>query len=72
MDISKPKAVDVAIIILTITISIVLLSSVLRPYFTGESMKESSAKLIATIISSIISIISMYVGAKIQKNRDEK
>jgi hypothetical protein len=63
------SAVDIIILILVTIISLVLLLSVLLPFISGMPASDSTAKLIAGLIASIISIISMYVGAKIQKNK---
>ena len=61
---------DVIMLILASTVSLVLLIIFVISALTTEPMPEQSAKLVAGLIASIISIISMYIGAKIQKNKD--
>jgi hypothetical protein len=61
---------DIIIVILASTISIVLLTIFIELAFTVEPVSDNVAKILGGLIGSIISIISMYIGAKIQKNKD--
>ena len=61
---------DVIMLILASTVSIVLLSIFAELAFTGVPISDNAAKLVAGLVTSIISIISMYIGARIQKNKD--
>ena len=65
------NSVDVVVLILTIIISLVLIITLIRPFVTGVAITDGNSKLVAGLIASIISIISMYVGAKIQQNKDK-
>ena len=62
---------DIIMLILASTISIVLLIIFIVMALSTEPMPEQSVKLAAGLIASIISIISMYIGAKIQQNKDK-
>ena len=60
---------DIIMVILASTISIVLLTVFVELAFTVEPVSDNVAKILGGLIGSIISIISMYIGAKIQKNK---
>ena len=62
---------DVIMLILASTVSIVLLSIFAELAFTGAPISDHGAKLVAGLVTSIISIISMYIGARIQKDKDK-
>ena len=61
---------DIIMLILASTVSIILISIFIEASTTDVPMTDNGAKLVAGLIASIISIISMYVGSKIQKNKD--
>ena len=61
---------DIVMLVLSSTVAIVLISIFIETAFRNEPMSENNAELVAGLIASIISIISMYIGAKIQKNKD--
>ena len=72
--------VDHIVLIMVITVAIlVLFSALILPllinfYFDGEKlilMRSETVKLIFGVVTSFVSIISMYIGAKIQKRKDE-
>ena len=72
--------VDHIDLIMVITVAIlVLFSALILPllinfYFDGEKlilMRSETVKLIFGVVTSFVSIISMYIGAKIQKRKDE-
>jgi len=63
----KFEPADIIIMILAMTVSIVLLISLLRPLFIDASMSAHGAEILKTILGSMISIISMYVGLKFKK-----
>ena len=65
------NSVDYVVLILTTIISLVLVITMIKPFVTGIAITDANAKLVAGLIASIISIISMYVGAKIQQNKDK-
>ena len=39
--------------------------------FDDRALTDASSKRVTALLTSIISIIAMYVGAQIQKNRDK-
>jgi hypothetical protein len=74
------KPVDHIVLVLAITVSTLLLfSAIIVPlmmnfYFNKDNyilVRAETVKLIFGAVSSFISIISMYIGAKIQKYKDE-
>lgn len=62
---------NVIILMLTGTVCLILILVTLSPVITGKQMSETKAKMMVGVIGSMISIISMYVGAKIQQVRDK-
>lgn len=62
------QPVDVIILILVILISIILLLAITTPMLNLHGMKDNTSKLLAGVLGSIISVISMYIGAKIKNN----
>jgi divalent metal cation (Fe/Co/Zn/Cd) transporter len=70
MNLNNWKAVDYIIAFLAIIIGMFIILSVLGPLFTHQPMTDNKAKLIASIVTSVISIISVYVGSQIQKYKE--
>jgi len=66
------KPLDLVVVAITITICGTVGLIVLKPLVTGVELSDDKAKLMATVIASLISIISMYVGAKLQANKDRQ
>ena len=65
------KPSDIIMLILVSTVAFAITSIFIEAAFTDVPMSDHSAKLVAGLIGSIISIISMYIGAKIQQNKDK-
>ena len=63
--------VDVMVAALTMTICAILVVTVLNQMVTGEEATEAKQKMITGLITSTISIVSMYVGAQLQKRNDK-
>ena len=72
--------VDHIILIMVISVSgLVLFTATILPlvinfYFADKEyilMRSETVKLIFGVVTSFVSIISMYIGAKIQKRKDE-
>ncbi len=55
---------------LTLTICTVVVMACSAPLIRGESLGETQAKALASIVTASVSIVSMYVGAKLQKHAD--
>jgi len=62
---------SIVILMLTGTVCVIVLLVAVSPLITGRELTETKAKMMAVIVGSMISIISMYVGAKIQQHRDK-
>jgi len=58
-------------LMLTGTVCLIVILVSLSPVITGKQLSETKAKMMVGVIGSMISIISMYVGAKIQQVRDK-
>lgn len=67
----KWQPVDIAVICFVVVISIAITASVIGITIFGNELTEGRQKLIEATISGLMAIISMYVGAKIQKHRDK-
>ena len=66
----KWKAVDFIIAIFAITVSLVILSVLANVVVSQKGLSGERAENFNALLGSLVAIISMYVGAKIQENRD--
>ena len=69
---NKWRPVDLMVMLMVISIFVFMMGVLYRAVFTEVLMSEAKAKITATFVASIISIVSMYVGAAIQRNLDGK
>ena len=67
----KWKPTDYIAVILTFVISFLLVLAVVSPVFTGRPLSDLAIKMISGVVGSIVSIVSMYVGANIHKYKDK-
>lgn len=67
----KWEAVDYIVAMLALSVSIVTVGAVVGVVVRNQTMGEHEQEIMATVISAIISIVSMYVGASIQKHKDK-
>jgi len=63
------NTLSIVILMLTGTVCAILFMVAISPLITGKALSETKAKMMVGIVGSMISIISMYVGAKIQQQR---
>lgn len=63
------RPVDILVMFLSLTVGILLLSSVAQITITGGALSETKAKTIAGVVSSVVAIISIYVGSKIKNDK---
>jgi len=63
------RNLNVVMLMLTGTVCGVVVLVAFSPLITGKALSETKAKMMVGIITSMISIISMYVGAKIQQDK---
>jgi len=61
----KWQPVDVIITLLTLLICFIFSSLALTPLIRGTEFSEDKAALMAGLLGSILSIIALYVGTKI-------
>ena len=64
------EACDYVVALLALIVCIITAGAIAGVLMRGQSMTEAQAEIMSQITSAIISIISMYVGASIQKKRD--
>ena len=65
----RPVDYIVGVLVLCICYAIIMMG--IAPFFDVNLSTEPKAKLTAALLSSIISVISMYIGATINKKDDE-
>ena len=70
----KWEPVDVLMVAITLTICFTVATIAVSPFMDEiqNGLSESKAKLFVGIVSSLVSILSMYVGARIQRHKDMK
>lgn len=68
---NKWTPTDVIVLILAITVSLILLSIFGELMLNDIPLTETAAELVAGLVTSVITIISIYVGAKIQQFRNK-
>lgn len=65
------RPVDHIVLIITLTVSTLLITGlVLSQIEDSKMLRSETVKLLFGTVSSFIAIISMYIGAKVQRNRD--
>ena len=67
--------VDWVVLILTIAISGTFMVTGIIPLLLQEPISDARSKILGGIATSIVSVVSVYVGAKLQQHidkRDEK
>lgn len=65
------RPIDFIISILTITICVILVLTIVDMMINMKTLTEAGSKMVTAIITSILSILSMYAGAMIQRNIDK-
>ncbi len=68
----KYQALDIVIILLTVTVCGALGASIADTIVAHEEVDLELRDIFTGIISSMLAILSMYVGAMIQKKADRK
>lgn len=63
--------VDIVVISLTATVCLSILISILTAAIKSEELTAEKTKTLASITVATISIISIYVGARLKKDNDE-
>ena len=65
------EPIDIIAMLLTVTICLILILSSVAPVITGTSLSEAKAKLLVGLIGSVVSVVSMYIGATLQRRKDK-
>lgn len=68
----KWHPVSVIVIILTIVVGTALLAATFMPLYTKMALPPEVMKLMETLFTSAMSIITLYVGAMVQRKVDER
>jgi hypothetical protein len=53
-------------LIVTLVISAILLTIIIGPLITGRVLSDAKAQIVGNLISAFMTIIGMYVGAKLK------
>ena len=61
------QPIDIILLIITLIVGFSICFSIIKPTFSNAMLTAESSKLVAGIISSLVSIISIYVGSKLKK-----
>ena len=65
------QPVDFVIALLTISVTAFVFSIILNSMVQGDDLRPGYLDTAAKLFGTILSIISMYVGAMIQRHKDE-
>ena len=65
------RPVDYIALIFSGVIGFGLIAIVIASAFLGLEITDHRARVVEIVLSAVLSIISMYVGAQIQKKRDQ-
>jgi len=61
---------DVIIVLITLTVCFIMGIAALMPLLDFKEIDHDKQKLLAGVVGSMLSIISMYVGGMIQRKRN--
>ena len=59
--------VDIVVLIFTLTIAIIMIEASVKAIFSDQPMPEKRAELFSDVLNSVISMITLYVGAQMHK-----
>lgn len=62
--------VSVIVLIMTITIGIGMVYGMVMPLVTGQELSGGMQKTVDSIYNSAIAIVTLYVGAQVQRSKD--
>ena len=65
------QPIDIVAMLLTVTLCFILSLSAMSPLITGNPLSDTKAKMLVGLVSSVVSIVSMYIGATLQKRKDK-
>lgn len=66
------RTVDYIILILTGVVSVSLVVAISAPIILDTQLSEAKAQLVAGLLSSMLTIINMYVGYFVGRNEGKK
>ncbi len=61
---------DIIIVLMTLTVCFIIGMSALMPLLDFKEIDHDKQKLLAGVVGSMLSIVSMYIGGMIQRNRN--
>lgn len=65
------RPMDIIILLLTLTLCVVVGFTVVIPLMFQADISETKSKMISATVGSMVSIVSLYIGAKIQEHKDK-
>ena len=65
------KPVDWVVLVIALSVGITLIAPLIGQVIHGEEFNETRAKILAGLLASAMTIISLYVGARTADKRDE-
>ena len=65
------QPVDWIVLILALAIASGILVTVISPFVLGEPITEARSKILSTIITAIVAVVSVYVGNRIRAGSDD-
>lgn len=69
---NKWMPADYIVTFLTLVIGTMLLLTSAKGVISGTEMSDQKTEMLIGLIGSLVAIISIYIGAKIQSNRSDK
>ena len=70
LNFSEWKPIDYIVGFIVLVVGIFLLLVIIGVAVTGNPLNDFKAKLVSSIVTSLISIISVYVGNRLSKSKD--
>jgi len=61
---------DIIIVLMTLTVCFIIGMAALMPLLDFKEIDHDKQKLLAGVVGSMLSIVSMYIGGMIQRNRN--
>lgn len=61
--------VEIVVLLLTVGIVLFLLILILKSLISDIPMSDARVEILDSILTSIISIVSMYIGSKLNNNK---
>ena len=67
----KWKPVDTLVGLIVVVLGVGLIMAAATPYFLGVPISDKRSEIIGAVVTAMVSIVSMYVGARIRNDGDD-